>query len=333
MANLFRISIAIAVVAGADADVNSIGAPGGHCGIDARDLLPPGMVVPSRVYSQTPAQARHKLGLAAKPLPKAFDWRFLNGTFTTRVGNQMLPSPCGSCWAFASSGALSDRVKIATHGLLPDFNLAPQGLLDCGALKAGSCNGGSHTLAYEFASEVGLTDETCLPYRGMDYSNWGESDCADRMCRKCDRFGMCSFMPRTATTRIFAYEHGTVRGVEEMQAEIAARGPIACLMYAHSESFQKYTGGVITDTIRYDGITHVVVVTGWGVDKAGVTYWIVRNSFGMQWGELGYFRMEMGKDIYNMESHDCAWATPSPSSIRALMESSGLYEAKGALVV
>jgi len=257
-------------------------------------------------------------------MPKALDWRLVNGTvFTTRVGYQLLPYPCGSCWAFASSGALSDRVKIATAGRLPDFNLAVQGLLNCGQ-KAGSCNGGNPALAYEFMAETGLTEETCMPYMGVDNSNWGESDCADRMCRRCDRFGTCNFLPRNETTRIFVQEHGTVKGIPAMQAEIAARGPIACLMYAHADAFEKYAGGIITDDTRYPGVTHVVTVTGWGTDKNGSSYWVVRNSFGMQWGELGYYRQEMGKDIYNMESFPCAWATPTHSSIEQLLHRSGM---------
>ena len=40
----------------------------------------------------------------------------------------------------------------------------------------------------------GLQDETCLPYRGMDYSNWGEALCTGRLCRRCDRFGVCHFV-------------------------------------------------------------------------------------------------------------------------------------------
>ena len=43
---------------------------------------------------------------------------------------------CGSCWAFASTGALSDRVRVATGGRVA-FELAPQALLDCGS-DAGS---------------------------------------------------------------------------------------------------------------------------------------------------------------------------------------------------
>jgi len=290
-----------------------------RCGLEAWELLPQGAKVPTRV--QTPASDDHSF-----ILPKALDWRFLNGTvFTTRVGYQLLPSPCGSCWAFAAAGALSDRVKIATSGRLPDFNLAPQGMLDCGQ-SAGSCNGGNPTLAYEFAAEIGLTDETCMPYQGVDNANWGESDCADRMCRRCDRFGTCRFLPRNETTRVFVKEHGIVRGIAAMQAEIAARGPIACLMYAHDPDFENYDGGVITcqNCTRFPGTTHVVIVTGWGIDEHGMKHWVVRNSFGTQWGELGYYRQEMGKDIYNMESHDCSWATPDRTSIEQLLARSGM---------
>ena len=99
-------------------------------------------------------------------------------------------------------------------------------------------------------------------------------------------------------------EHGTVRGVAAMKAGIAARGPIACLMYAHAEDFEQYEGGIIRDETRYHGITHVVTVVGWGV-AAGEEFWVVRmNSFGTAWGEYGYYRQVVGKDVYNMESHD-----------------------------
>ena len=288
------------------------------CGRRTEELLPSGASVPQRVKSPLPS-------LAAVPAD-GVDWRWRNGTaFTTPVGYQLLPSPCGSCWAFASTGALSDRVRIATAGRVP-VSLAPQALLDCGG-KAGSCNGGSATLAYEYATQApGLPDETCMPYKGVDHANWGEVPCADRLCRRCDRFGTCHFLPRNETPSVQVEEHGVVTGVAAMKAEIAARGPIACYMYAHAPAFEHYAGGVISDTTRYKGITHVVVVVGWGKDAANGEYWIVRNSFGTAWGEWGYYRQQVGKNIYNMESHDCAWATPTRASVDALMKRSGLAQ-------
>ena len=285
------------------------------CGKRAEDMLPPGVAVPTIIKTPRPKVR----------IPATLDWRYVNGTvYTSPVGYQMVPSPCGSCWAFASTGALSDRVKIATKGRVA-VSLSVQALLDCAAPKAGSCNGGSPTLAYNFSAQApGLPDETCLPYKGMDYSNWGEVPCADRLCRRCDRFGTCSFLPRNETPAIQVDEHGTVKGVGAMKAEIAARGPIACLMYAHAPAFESYTGGIIHDTTHYEGITHVVVVVGWGATERGDEYWIVRNSFGTAWGELGYYRQALGDDIYNMESHDCSWATPTKDSVERMVKRSAL---------
>ena len=174
-------------------------------------------------------------------------------------------------------------------------------------------------MAYEFLTKTALTDSTCLPYRGMDNSNWAETDCSERMCRNSDRFGNVAFVPSNQSLGVKVAEYGQVLGVEAMKAEIAARGPIACSMWAHSDLFEKYTGGVITDRTKYPGTTHVINVVGWGREEAqGLSYWIVRNSFGTNWGELGYYRAEMGANIYNMESHNCSWAVPDPAATSAL---------------
>ena len=236
-----------------------------------------------------------------------------------------LPSPCGSCWAFAATGALSDRVKIAVKGKLVDFSISPQSCSIVARLPA-ACNGGNPTLAYQYATKVGLPDETCLPYKGMDNSNWGR-DAVRRSSVPAMRplRNSCNFIPHNQTLNIQVAEHGSVTGVAAMKAEIAARSPIACLMYAHSDGFENYKGGIIDDHTRYEGITHVVTVTGWGVDRATDQAVLdCAQQFGTAWGELGYYRQVIGKDIYNMESHACAWATPARESTDELMKRSGV---------
>jgi hypothetical protein len=64
--------------------------------------------------------------LKASDLPAAWDWRNINGSnYCGKVLSQTNPNVCGSCWAEASTGALSDRYSIATNGKLR-VTLAPQ---------------------------------------------------------------------------------------------------------------------------------------------------------------------------------------------------------------
>merc|ERR1712194_864157 len=81
-------------------------------------------------------------------------------------------------------------------------------------------------------------------------------------------------------------------------------GPIACGIDAGP--ILKYTGGIVS--MAGSGVDHVISVVGWGTEGSK-EYWIVRNSWGEYWGEMGYVRVEKGNNALSLEEQ-CSWAVP-----------------------
>ena len=94
---------------------------------------------------------------------------------------------------------------------------------------------------------------------------------------------------------------GSISGQSAMQKEIYNRGPISCGIDA--SPILDYTGGIATDD--GEAVDHVISVVGWGKDEKEGQYWIVRNSWGEYWGEMGYIRVKFG--ALHLEDQ-CAWA-------------------------
>ncbi|KAK3273043.1 hypothetical protein CYMTET_18697 [Cymbomonas tetramitiformis] len=245
---------------------------------------------------------------APEDLPKAWDWRRVNGTdFSTWNKNQHIPQYCGSCWAQGVTSALSDRINIMRKGAWPQINLAPQVLVSCNKANQG-CEGGDPGAAYEYIHVNGIPDETCQAYQAKDLA------CNDlAVCETCAP-NSTSFSPGTCTKvedpkLYYVSEYGKVSGADKMKAEIYARGPIGCGIMANSK-FEKYTGGVYSQWTLFSLINHEISVAGWGVDDDGTEYWIGRNSWGTYWGEAGWFKIEMHKNNLGIEK-ECDWGVPT----------------------
>ncbi len=85
-----------------------------------------------------------------EPLPSNFWWGNNNGiNYLTYQRNQHIPNYCGSCWAFAVTSALNDRIKIIRKAVWPDIILSPQVLLSCDTTNKG-CKGGNPPKAYQW---------------------------------------------------------------------------------------------------------------------------------------------------------------------------------------
>ena len=249
---------------------------------------------------------------ATATLPDTFQWGDHNGVnFLTKNLNQHIPQYCGSCWAHGALSALADRIKIARNAEGIDINLSVQHVLNCG--NAGSCHGGNQLDVYEWIIKNGnVAYDTSNPYIACS-SESTEGFCAsvDTTCtpmnvaRTCPTFNedcvALEYYPNATVT-----EAGSVKGAENIQNEIMARGPVACGIDANP--IVDYEGGIIDVPGRYQ-IDHIVSITGWGTDADGTKFWTVRNSWGEAWGEMGFFRIVRGSDQLGIESM-CAWAVP-----------------------
>ena len=249
-------------------------------------------------------------------LPDAFTWGDVDGVnYLTMSRNQHIPQYCGSCWAHGSVSALADRVKIARKAQGIDLNPSVQHILNCGG--GGSCHGGSVDGPYQWLHKLskegkGISLETSNPYlacsseskdgicKGQDWS------CSDiNVARTCSTFpsagGFCAAIADYPMITIDDY--GSISGQKAMQKEIYARGPISCGIDA--SAILEYQSGIAVHKGLLETVDHVISVVGWGKEQ-DQPYWIVRNSWGEYWGEMGYIRVAFGSLKVEQQ---CAWAT------------------------
>ena len=52
---------------------------------------------------------------------------------------------------------------------------------------------------------------------------------------------------------------------------------------------------------------HSIVLIGWGHDEKTGPYWIVRNSFGKEWGQGGDFQVALGQNDFGIEEEVSAY--------------------------
>ena len=132
--------------------------------------------------------------------------------------------------------------------------------------------------AFEFIiGNGGLTTEANYAYNGVD--------------GKCDKQKTGS-----SAAKIKNYEDVPANSEAELLKAVA-RHPFSVAIDAGGSDFQFYSGGVFTGQCGTE-LDHGVTAVGYGESDDGTKYWLVKNSWGTGWGEVGYIRIERDIDAY-----------------------------------
>jgi len=207
----------------------------------------------------------------AKPsLPASWDWRTKNAV--TPIKNQQ---QCGSCWAFSTTGSVEGCTAIATGQLI---GLSEQDLVDCSSDQGNEgCDGGLMDNAFQYIiANDGIETEAAYPYTAETGNTclYNSSDCGAQI---------------TGYTDVSSGDENGLQAACYIQ-------PISVAMDASQSSFQFYASGVYSDpNCSSTSLDHGVLAIGWGVSST-TPYWIVKNSWGTDWGIQGFFWLLRGQN-------------------------------------
>ncbi|XP_021801883.1 senescence-specific cysteine protease SAG39-like [Prunus avium] len=203
-------------------------------------------------------------------VPSTMDWRSKGAVTPMKDQGQ-----CGSCWAFAAVAAVEGITQLTTGKLI---SLSEQEVVDCDINGEDiGCGGGYPDGAFEFINQnQGISSEANYNYTGVD--------------------GRCNTQATHAAS-ITGYEDVPASN-EEALLKAVANQPVSVCIDAGEYDFMYYKSGVFTGSCGLE-IDHCVTAIGYGVSDNGTKYWLLKNSWGKEWGEEGYMRMQ--RDVYAKE--------------------------------
>lgn len=201
------------------------------------------------------------------PFPQRFDWRSYKGyNWVSSVSDQ---GACGSCVAFACVGALESQLLINTghlHALSEAFLFFCAGR-DCDV-------GWDIEPALRFLQTQGVTDHRCFPY----VISARQQQCADRCADWNKRlYGIQDFE--------------MIASPDFVKNWISNRGPMVAAMDIYDDLYF-YSRGVYSHVYGSNLGGHAVTVIGYDENSE---HWICKNSWGIGWGETGFFRIQYGE--------------------------------------
>ncbi|NXA50260.1 CYSP2 proteinase, partial [Nothocercus julius] len=231
---------------------------------------------------------------------------------------------CGSCWSFATTGAMEGALFLKVRAGRPrgasrwgprlgpcSVSLSPQTgvltplsqqvLIDCSwGFGNYACDGGEEWRAYEWIKKHGgiASTESYGSYKGQ--------------LPPLPQNGLCHYNQSEMLGRITGYVNITSGNITAVKTALYKHGPVAVSIDASHKSFSFYSNGVYYEpkcANTTGALDHAVLAVGYGVLQ-GETYWLVKNSWSTYWGNDGYILMAM-------RDNNCGVATEATYPILA----------------
>jgi cathepsin L len=163
------------------------------------------------------------------------------------------------------------------------MKFSEQQLVDCAGSEGNEgCNGGLMDRAFSYYEQNGIYETNHYgPYTARDGSCKAQKGQAD-------------------IDGSFVTGYNMVDNNEAALVAAAAKQPVSIGIAASGSAFQFYTSGIITGPACGTQLDHGVLLVGYGTEN-NVDYYIVRNSWGANWGEKGYLRVERGHDTCGID--------------------------------
>ena len=107
--------------------------------------------------------------------------------------------------------------------------------------------------------------------------------------------GKCRFKPASVGATDIGFTDIKSGDESALTQAIANVGPISVAIDASPSSFQFYSTGIYSDSdCSSVELDHGVTAVGYGV-QGKEDYYIVKNSWGTSWGDIGYILMARNK--------------------------------------